>query len=425
MKYEQRSMKVISRRGMTQSLNRLKEMLRTPRGRGDLCLTLALFTLPMGTSPFTILGLLAFANILTDKEACRDLWNTIRRPWMLPVLAWIVLVWIGFLYSPDMSGIGKKYAFKTHYWIYCLVAALVVSYRGFSPERMIHALLAGLATNAAIAIFQLLGVVPTRMMGKYFGLASGYNSLSSLLIIGMLVAAFYFKRASSPGRGAGWIALLLLFFFNLIIIRGRAGYVIFGLLSPIALYYLCKGRHLLVGFLIYLLTIVLMSYSPFVQERAMETIEDIRLRLRADRDVALGKKYSDLGERVYMWYWASHLFFENPLAGVGTGGYRKAMLEAGADVGVNHPHNNFLHMAVSHGIAGVSILLWFFFVLLRSGWYNRGSPGGFFVLSGGLVIFVGGFLNSNIIDANTAFLLAVLTGLQAGLSSQKRRSMQR
>jgi O-antigen ligase len=150
-----------------------------------------------------------------------------------------------------------------------------------------------------------------------------------------------------------------------------------------------------------------------------DSVIDIEMRLRADRDTAFGKKYSDLEERVYMWYWATHLFIENPVIGVGTGGYNKAMRSAGAEVGMDHPHNSILHMAVSYGVIGLLVLFWFFFVLIRTGWYNRATPQGFFIFSGGLVIFVGGFLNSHIIDANPAFLLAVLTGLQAGFALKK------
>ena len=63
------------------------------------------------------------------------------------------------------------------------------------------------------------------------------------------------------------LGLMLFLLANLFIIRGRAGYVTFAVVSPLVVYNLCKGRHLLVGFLLYLLLISLMGLSPFVQER--------------------------------------------------------------------------------------------------------------------------------------------------------------
>ncbi len=384
------------------------------RGPSFLCLVTAVFVLPMGTSPFTVMAVLATLLALLDRSFYRDLVQVLRQAWVRPVLAWIALVWIGLTYAPDTTGVSAKYAFKTHYWIYGMVTAAAV-YARFPGERLVQAFLAGLTVNACIAFLQVPGWLPSKMVGKYFGLAGGYNTLSILLIIGILMASFYFRRAATPRRGLLMVGLMLVLFANLFIIRGRAGYVTFAVLSPMVVYNLCRGRHLLVAFLLYLLLIGLTGLSPFVQERVEDTMVDIRLRLKMDRETAIGKKYSDLEERVYMWYWATRLFLQNPALGVGTGGLHEAMQREGAEVGVHHPHSNFLHMAVSYGVAGVGVMLWFFLVLVRNGWYNRGSPEGFFVLAGALTVFVGGFLNTHVLDAGPAFLLAVLSGMQAGL----------
>jgi O-antigen ligase len=385
-----------------------------PGGFSFLCLATALFVLPMGTSPFTILAVLATVLALPDRSFYADLRGVLRQAWVHPVLAWIALVWIGLAYAPDATGVSLKYALKTHYWIYGLVAAAAV-YSRFSGERLVQAFLAGLTVNAFIAFLQVPGWLPSKMVGKYFGLAGGYNTLSILLIIGILTASFYFRQAATPRRGLLMLGLMLVLFVNLFIIRGRAGYVTFAVLSPLLVYNLFRGRHLLVAFLLYLLLIGLTGLSPFVQERVEDTMVDIRLRMKMDRETAIGKKYSDLEERVYMWYWATRLFLENPVFGVGTGGLNAAMRREGAEVGVDHPHSNILHTAVSYGVVGVGIMLWFFLVLVRNGWYNRGSPEGFFVLAGALTVFVGGFLNTHLLDAGPAFLLAVLSGMQAGL----------
>ncbi len=398
-------------------LNEVRGWVRSSRGRSFLCLVLAMFTLPMGTSPFTILAVLATLFAALDRRFYKDLGKILQQAWMRPVLAWIALTWIGLAYSPDSTGVGVKYALKTHYWVYGIVAASCIQAR-FPAFRIVQAFLAGLVVNAVMAFLQVPGWFPSKMVGKYFGLASGYNTLSILLILGILMASFAFRQARTPRRGVFMLALMLVLFANLFIIRGRAGYFTFAALSPVVVYNLCRGRHLLVAFLLYLLLIGFTGLSPFVQERVMDTMVDIRLRFKMDRDTAIGKKYSDLEERVYMWYWASRLIVENPILGVGTGGLNHAMQKAGAEVGVTHPHNNFLHMAVSYGMVGIAVLFWFFFVLLRSGWYNRTDPVGFFILSGALVIFVGGCLNTHILDAGPAFLLGMLNGLQPAVGHE-------
>lgn len=389
----------------------VREWIRTARGRSFLCLALALFVLSMGTSPFTALAILAVAAVLLDRSFYRDLGGVLQRAWARPLLAWIALTWIGLAYSPDTTGVGLKYALKTHYWLYGLAAAAAIRGR-FPGERLVHAFLAGLVVNAVIAFLQVPGWVPSKMVGKYFGLASGYNTLSVLLILGILTASFYFRKATQPKRAVFMLAVMLALIANLFIIRGRAGYVTFAVLSPLVVYNLCRGRHLVVAAFLYLLLIGVMGLSPFVQERVEDTLVDIRMRLTMDRETAIGKKYSDTEERVYMWYWTLQVVSKNPLAGVGTGGLHHATLEAGAEFGVDHPHNNILHMAVSYGIVGLAVFFWFFFVLLRNGWYNRGDPVGYFMLSGALVLFVAGMLDTHVLDAGPAFLLAILSGLQ-------------
>jgi len=113
------------------------------------------------------------------------------------------------------------------------------------------------------------------------------------------------------------------------------------------------------------------------------------------------------------------LFMKNPVLGVGTGGYKKATLASGGDVGVDHPHNSFLYMAVSFGAVGIVAFLWFFWLLVKNGWTNRKKPLGFFVFSVALVYLAGGITETNILDAGGAFFLAITTGLQSSLSKDR------
>ena len=379
----------------------------------------AFFLLPMGTSPFTILGVgILFIWVITG-EFFKKRHGYLREPWLWPVLAMVALTWLGLIYSNDPDGLGIKFAKKSHYWLYALAVA-GISINIISVENLIKAFLGGLLLNAMIGFLQLGSIVPVFYKGRYAGLSGGYNTLAILLIIGIMMVSFYFRKAGGKKGKFICIFMMLVYFTHLIILEGRGGYLTFAILSPIVAYNLSHGRHLLITFLLYLLAIDLMSFSPFVQQRVIDSIYDVEVQLRADSDIRWGKQYSEDDtlqriDRIYMWRWAVDIFMQHPFSGVGTGGYKRAILSGGGGRGADHPHNNFLYMAVSFGIAGVLVLGWFFWVLLRNGWRYRRDPLGFFILSSGLVIFVGGLTDTHILDAGPAFLLAVTTGLQSGL----------
>jgi O-antigen ligase len=77
-----------------------------------------------------------------------------------------------------------------------------------------------------------------------------------------------------------------------------------------------------------------------------------------------------------------------------------------------HPHNSFLFMAANYGIVGVISLCWIFFIYLKSAWRHRDTLMGFSILSFGLIVLIGSFTDTQILQIHTAILFALFTGLQ-------------
>lgn len=373
------------------------------------------FSMPLGTSPPTICAALATLIWIFSGKITK-IWDTsLKKTWFWPVLLLMILPWVGLLYTPDVGGLGIKFAKKTHYWIYCLAASSLV-FGAFSPQRLFQAFLAGLAVNALVGILQLIGLFP-RMNEISFGLGLGYNTLSGYLILGMLMASYYFREAHQKGRRVLFGLLTLLYFFHLIILQGRVGYLTFLFLCPIIAYNFFKGASIYKISLVSLLLIGSMLLSPVVRDRITLSINQVKHHLQANPDKAWGKEYSEHQDRFYMWRGAVKMFLEHPLFGVGTGGYQSVLYKMGKPEWPTHahPHNNILYMAASFGCIGIFAILWFFWELIRNAWRERDTPLGFFILSTGLVIFFGGLVNAYIKDASTLLLLAVVTGLQNGL----------
>ncbi len=370
----------------------------------------AFFAMPLGTGLQNIMGGCA-ALIWLFSGKITQMRQIVRSSWIWPVFMLIALPWIGLLYTPDNTGLGLDYAEKTHYWIYCLAIASI-SFKALPSQGLIIAFLAGIGFNAIVAVFQVAGIIPSMGHWEYHGFGLEYNTLSAFLIVGILVASNYFKTIKEKKMRLFLVSLMLLFFFHLVFMKGRNGYFTFILLSPLVAYNLVNKLNIFKISLVCTVLIGLMYLSPMVRNRINFSIIQISSHLKDNPDSAWGKKHSGVEERFYIMRGAFDLFMENPLFGVGTGGFYTLMGKK--DLPIAHPHNNILYMAVSFGVFGIFALLWVFWEVVKNAWEERHSPIGFFVLSVALVIFVSGIFNSQIIDSGTAFLFAVSIGLQQG-----------
>jgi O-antigen ligase len=164
-----------------------------------------------------------------------------------------------------------------------------------------------------------------------------------------------------------------------------------------------------------------MLSSPIIRNRVSLSVQELKHHLNADPGSAWGKEYTKHQDRFYMWRGAIEIFMENPIFGVGTGGYGTALKERGKEEWpkIAHPHNNLLYVVVSFGIVGLLVFGWFFWILLRGGWKHRKSPLGFFIFSSGLVILVGGIVDTPLLNGDSSFLLAAVTGLLSALPKEK------
>lgn len=412
------------------------------------CFVGVFLTLPMGTSLPTICGVMTavvwcFSGVAgrlrssgasspMQKETRGERRVSIcRQAWLRPVFLLIALPWIGLLYTPDPANMGIQYAEKTYYWMYCLAIASL-PFAPFSasdpetgmPEKFIYAFLIGLAINALVGTFQFSGILPMVKGRWYSGLERGYGTLTAYLVLGILITSYYFKAAKKRTMRFFFFFLMIFYFFHLSILEGRAGYFTVVMLSPLIVYNLFNQLNLLKISMACVLLVGLLCFSPIVRDRIALSIEQISYHLNANPDSAWGRQYSDKQDRFYMWYGAARIIKDNPVFGIGTGGYQKVLKEIGKpdDPLIAHPHNDLLYMTVSFGIMGIVAFFWFFGEILKNAWKERHTPRGFFVLSAALVLLTGGMFNTYLLDVGTIFLLSLVTGLQCGFHQFKTKN---
>lgn len=368
------------------------------------------FFIPVATSPAVIVGVLTLAIWIFSGKIVKDYKKWLDAKWIYPVLFFVLLPWAGLLYTSDLRT-GLIFATKTQYWLYAF-AVSTLPFDNYKRETLINSFVTGLSLTAFVSIFQFAGLFP--MINPFPTGFMSHINLSLFLVLGLLILAFRYKTACSRGRKALIAGLMAVYFISLSISAGRIGFLALIILSPWMFYTMFGDRYpLKAGGAAAILSVILLMLPP-VQERLEHARQDMRL-------LEQGKKATSLGIRLYMWEGAARLFLERPLLGVGTGGYKNEMRRLRDDPAmpnVVQPHNGFLYMAASFGLAGIASVVWLFAAYLKGGWRNRRGLVGFSVFAFGFVMMIGNMTDSQMLSLSTAMMFALLTGLTPGAEDE-------
>ena len=337
--------------------------------------------------------------------------SIVKQPWFRPVLLFLILPWIGLTYSKNLD-LGMDYAMKTKYWI----AVFITAGCYLSEKRffiLVCAFWGGLSVGAILALFQFAGVVkPVNVVFLGFGIA--HTLISMYLLIGILMAAFYYKRETGLWARAGFLVLISLFLFHLTVLEGRSGYLIFVLLSPLVARDLTHRFSLKIKVLVCGVLLLSLCLSPVVRYRVTASFA----MLNENKEKIMAGENIPSMPRVFITEQTFEIIKKHSIIGIGTGSLPEFTRPKGS--AVNHPHNNFLYMGVSFGIAGIIAFFWLFWNMLSRSWRSRETPLGYFVFSTGLVLFLGGMFDTQILNTGTLLMLAMSYGFLAHLDPMKK-----
>lgn len=366
------------------------------------------FSLPIGTSPSVITGILALAVWVLSGKVVTERQRFMHEPWFWPLIVFILLPWIGLLWTPDLEE-GLSLASKTYYYLLAFTLATV---RLSEEDAMflLKAFLVGLAVAAICSLLQLVTILPIK---------SGIPSLidakrihgAAFLTLGMtLLALLAFPWRTTVLR-IGMVFLIVIFVLIIGMGGAKSGYLGLVVIAPFLLYRFYPRLNMLkTALLIMLIFCLLLVFGPF-RERMSEVQPEIQ-------GYAQGNPNTGVGIRLHMWKGAIEIVRNHPVAGTGTGGYKAAMKQfedaslAPLFHNISNPHNSYLYVASSFGVIGLVSLLWFLYVVLKKGWCARQSLAGFAVFAWGVLMVLLGFSSTPILDFATANLLALMTGIR-------------
>jgi O-antigen ligase len=384
-------------------MQNLKQRLLTIKAN-DLIfyfIVLTFFALPTGTAPPLIsIGLAALIWLVSGKIA--HIKKIIMQPWFYPVIPFLVLPWIGLLYSQN-TDLGMDYALKTKYWLVIFITA------GFAfDEEKVFILLkwfwAGLLMGAFLALIQVMGIV-TPIQQEYLGFGIVHTLLCMYLITGILTASFYFKNTGSWNGRFVFLFLILAFLFHLAVLRGRTGYLIFGIISPFVANNLMYKFSRKIKIAVAVILVCFLLLSPIVKEEVKGTF----VKLNEQKENILKGEYVVELSRFFMVRESVRIIMAHPFMGIGTGSITEPTKARGHLV--THPHNNFLYMGASYGILGIAACFWLFWKMFKTSWRLRNTALGYFVFSACIVLFLGGMFDTQILNTGTLLFLSLTYGL--------------
>lgn len=362
------------------------------------------FLLPVTTSPAVIVGGLILMLWLFSGQIWTRRQRYMGQPWLWPVIIMMALPFVGLLYTINIDA-GLKTVEKSYYWLFVFAFAALDIDKA-QRRRLIDFFLAGASFSFLVSILQLMRLVPFHRNVSATGFMNHIN-YALYMVFAILVLSFYFKQGGSRAKKIAYAALMLAFAVSVTISISRIGHVALIMTSPLVLMNMFGKKNALLAIVGAALIAGLMLLSPVVRDRLAHVKTDIE-------EYNVGNVDTSVGLRLHMWRGAALIFADNPVAGVGTGGYSKAMLKYDETERLGllgHPHSSFMYMAASYGTMGLMALFWFLWTLFMKGWRGRAGLEGYTVLAFFVVLIIGSLTDTQIITYSTGVMTALMTGM--------------
>lgn len=383
-----------------------------------VCLTF--FMMPVGTAPLTLSSLLVLAVWLLSGVCFRDRSDWQGQEWVLPVFVLIFLPWVGMAWSSAPFEQSLKIAERSHYWLLGFVSVAAMKQIS-SLRKILICFIAGTVVIGILVFLFLHGFIPETAYLHNFQFRS-YLTFSLLLVISILLMAFFYK--TSP-RSYKLVLIALMLFLALLItqLKGRSAYLSLAVLSP-WVFITMFGRHRIIPiFAALLVTLLLLFSSSTVRERIALVPKEIKLYqsgVVSSYTLADGSsKPSSVGLHLQMWKSSFEIFQHYPLFGAGTDSFRSEADKLYPGHGFSHPHNSYMYVAASYGLAGMALYAWLLVVTVKRAWRAREQLSGYSILAILSVIMIGSLSDTLILSVAPGILLGFAVGIPTQQPSQQ------
>ncbi|RUM36650.1 MAG: hypothetical protein DSY57_05260 [Desulfobulbus sp.] len=327
--------------------------------------------LPLSTSAVSVLSLCILLLWLLEGNFTQK-WHVIKNnPVAIAVLAYLFILAIGLLWSPDAkAGLLVLQA----RWKIALLPVFLTAINSDRRSFYTWGFLAGLMAAMLMTYLAWFGILHYSDISEHHLTHNTfhvvYNPLLAFGIYLVLHEAVWGKIRKSFRMGLFLAAAIMT--FNMFITDGRAGQLVFFVLTALLVFQLFSGNRVKAVATVCLF-IPIMFYAGYRLSPVFHKRVDL-----ARHEIAQFRTNpnTSVGQRLQFWCNSWRIIQQHPILGVGTGGFQKAYADVNHElsptcVATDNPHNQYVLVAAMVGIPGIIALVMIFVVMFRQAWKSH------------------------------------------------------
>jgi O-antigen ligase len=402
------------------SIERLRATARTGAGYSAIGLG---FAIPVSVALDSVLFGLAVLLWLASGPRWPEVRQLRDNPVALASVGLFLLCTIGLLYGGGAREYGLMYLKK--YIDLLFVPIFVLLFRdAWARHAGIRAFEVAMLITLVASYLLAVGILP---WAKPFtaNALSGATAFKLQIAHGtfMAFAAYLFagraRVAPSSAARVLWGAACGLAIVNvLFMVSGRTGYLVLSALALLFWWQVYGTRG------VALAAVAVAAIVGMAMTGSNTFSERVRLAAHEAGNWKYGQGVgTSIGDRLNFYATSARIIRENPVFGVGLGGFPAAFREqiTGTEITPTHnPHNQYLLFGAQLGLVGLAVFLWLLWMLWRAGLrledgFERMAAQGLFATA-----VVGSAVNSFLLDHTEGLFFAWLAGLAcAPLTARK------
>ena len=308
---------------------------------------------------FVLLILLGLAYMLTRIKQVKNT-ESVERLFFAAII--VNFLWIAFCYYANgQPGRGANLLWSRHFYLLFVVPLFFLFKKIQISDRVILlTLFASVTVSLTDILIDLAQGIDHRLQGMN---PNGFGPIQ-LCMSGILL----FYCIEKPEKSLRWIALAgaLMGLATVVFSKSRSTWLTLAVLSILFLFYLARSLPLWkrLGLVGGLLLVLASSYLlPIVKHRVHHSLASIDNYLATD-DYRDASRQSSIGVRLELWKTGWKIFQENPVLGVGVGGFQVMARANSERYQVNdvvhhykYVHNQYLAALATRGLPGLILFL--------------------------------------------------------------------